>query len=189
MWLDERRQWSVRIDQLCNCNVWYFINCVCVFQFSSSMVLTPTSEILTASQLWIWQTLQPRLCSLVIHYSVYIHKHTHTKTLFCFMIVCFFQVSIRKMSCWRQRGECVSYGMCKWSTVSYACCLTLCVCFLLRSGNEDKLMALLTPLNVNCHASDGRKVTTHKHTWSWWDVVVRSHFVRITHWALILSLF
>ncbi|XP_041714449.1 poly [ADP-ribose] polymerase tankyrase-2 isoform X2 [Coregonus clupeaformis] len=26
-----------------------------------------------------------------------------------------------------------------------------------RSGNEDKLMALLTPLNVNCHASDGRK--------------------------------
>lgn len=28
-----------------------------------------------------------------------------------------------------------------------------------RSGNEDKLMALLTPLNVNCHASDGRKVS------------------------------
>ncbi|XP_067101076.1 poly [ADP-ribose] polymerase tankyrase-2-like [Osmerus mordax] len=28
-----------------------------------------------------------------------------------------------------------------------------------RSGNEDKLMALLTPLNVNCHASDGRKST------------------------------
>lgn len=27
-----------------------------------------------------------------------------------------------------------------------------------RSGNEDKLMTLLTPLNVNCHASDGRKV-------------------------------
>lgn len=27
-----------------------------------------------------------------------------------------------------------------------------------RSGNEDKLMSLLTPLNVNCHASDGRKV-------------------------------
>uniref|UniRef100_A0A4W4E0Z7 Poly [ADP-ribose] polymerase n=1 Tax=Electrophorus electricus TaxID=8005 RepID=A0A4W4E0Z7_ELEEL len=27
------------------------------------------------------------------------------------------------------------------------------------SGNEDKLMALLTPLNVNCHASDGRKST------------------------------
>ncbi|KAF4801193.1 hypothetical protein TURU_036603 [Turdus rufiventris] len=26
-----------------------------------------------------------------------------------------------------------------------------------RSGNEEKLMALLTPLNVNCHASDGRK--------------------------------
>lgn len=30
-----------------------------------------------------------------------------------------------------------------------------------RSGNEDKLMSLLTPLNVNCHASDGRKVGSH----------------------------
>ncbi|XP_016361568.1 tankyrase-1-like [Sinocyclocheilus anshuiensis] len=29
-----------------------------------------------------------------------------------------------------------------------------------RSGNEEKLMALLTPLNVNCHASDGRKSTS-----------------------------
>ncbi|KAM9336972.1 poly [ADP-ribose] polymerase tankyrase-2 [Symphorus nematophorus] len=28
-----------------------------------------------------------------------------------------------------------------------------------RSGNEEKLMALLTPLNVNCHASDGRRST------------------------------
>lgn len=28
-----------------------------------------------------------------------------------------------------------------------------------RSGIEGKLMALLTPLNVNCHASDGRKST------------------------------
>uniref|UniRef100_UPI001ED84CE7 poly [ADP-ribose] polymerase tankyrase-2-like isoform X2 n=1 Tax=Scatophagus argus TaxID=75038 RepID=UPI001ED84CE7 len=28
-----------------------------------------------------------------------------------------------------------------------------------RSGSEEKLMALLTPLNVNCHASDGRKST------------------------------
>jgi len=27
-----------------------------------------------------------------------------------------------------------------------------------RSGNEEKMMTLLTPLNVNCHASDGRKV-------------------------------
>ena len=27
------------------------------------------------------------------------------------------------------------------------------------SGNEEKLLALLTPLNVNCHASDGRKST------------------------------
>lgn len=34
----------------------------------------------------------------------------------------------------------------------------LLLCF--RSGNEEKLMALLTPLNVNCHASDGRKVRT-----------------------------
>ena len=34
-----------------------------------------------------------------------------------------------------------------------------------RSGNEEKLMALLTTLNVNCHASDGRKVrpTELKH--------------------------
>jgi len=28
-----------------------------------------------------------------------------------------------------------------------------------RSGNEEKLLSLLTPLNVNCHASDGRKST------------------------------
>ena len=28
-----------------------------------------------------------------------------------------------------------------------------------RSGNEERLLALLTPLNVNCHASDGRKST------------------------------
>lgn len=28
-----------------------------------------------------------------------------------------------------------------------------------RSGAEDRLLALLTPLNVNCHASDGRKST------------------------------
>ena len=28
-----------------------------------------------------------------------------------------------------------------------------------RSGNDVKLMSLLTPLNVNCHASDGRKST------------------------------
>ncbi|KAG8552328.1 hypothetical protein GDO81_004477 [Engystomops pustulosus] len=28
-----------------------------------------------------------------------------------------------------------------------------------RSGNEEKMMALLTPLNVNSHASDGRKST------------------------------
>ena len=27
-----------------------------------------------------------------------------------------------------------------------------------RSGNEEKMMSLLSPLNVNCHASDGRKV-------------------------------
>ena len=28
-----------------------------------------------------------------------------------------------------------------------------------RTGNEELLMSLLTPLNVNCHAEDGRKVT------------------------------
>lgn len=27
-----------------------------------------------------------------------------------------------------------------------------------RSGNDEKMLSLLTPLNVNCHASDGRKV-------------------------------
>ncbi len=31
--------------------------------------------------------------------------------------------------------------------------------FVLRSGNEEKILSLLTPLNVNCHASDGRKST------------------------------
>ena len=28
-----------------------------------------------------------------------------------------------------------------------------------RAGHEEKLLALLTPLNVNCHASDGRRST------------------------------
>lgn len=28
-----------------------------------------------------------------------------------------------------------------------------------RAGAEDRLVALLTPLNVNCHASDGRRST------------------------------
>lgn len=28
-----------------------------------------------------------------------------------------------------------------------------------RGGNEDRLMELLTPVNVNCHAFDGRKST------------------------------
>ena len=28
-----------------------------------------------------------------------------------------------------------------------------------RTGKEDTLVQLLTPLNVNCHASDGRKVS------------------------------
>ncbi|MGH0117319.1 UNVERIFIED_CONTAM: hypothetical protein FKN15_013842 [Acipenser sinensis] len=32
----------------------------------------------------------------------------------------------------------------------------ICI-FSCRGGNEEKMMALLTPLNVNCHASDGRK--------------------------------
>ena len=27
-----------------------------------------------------------------------------------------------------------------------------------RSGSEEKMVSLITPLNVNCHASDGRKV-------------------------------
>lgn len=35
-----------------------------------------------------------------------------------------------------------------------------------RSGSEEKMLQLITPLNVNCHAADGRKVTfelTFKH--------------------------
>ena len=28
-----------------------------------------------------------------------------------------------------------------------------------KSGQEEQLVRLLTPLNVNCHASDGRKST------------------------------
>ena len=28
-----------------------------------------------------------------------------------------------------------------------------------RTGDEEKLLALITPLNVNCHAGDGRKST------------------------------
>jgi tankyrase len=28
-----------------------------------------------------------------------------------------------------------------------------------RSGAEDRLLSLLTPLNVNCHAADGRRST------------------------------
>ena len=27
-----------------------------------------------------------------------------------------------------------------------------------RAGNDEKLLSLLTSMNVNCHASDGRKV-------------------------------
>lgn len=55
----------------------------------------------------------------------------------------------------------------------YLLVFSLHVLFLCRSGNEEKLMALLTPLNVNCHASDGRKVrvrsvstrvSVHTHT-------------------------
>ena len=30
-----------------------------------------------------------------------------------------------------------------------------------RTGNEELLMAFITPLNVNCHADDGRKVWLH----------------------------
>ena len=36
-----------------------------------------------------------------------------------------------------------------------------------KQGNEDKVLSLLTPLNVNSHAGDGRKVhphTPHTHT-------------------------
>ncbi len=32
-----------------------------------------------------------------------------------------------------------------------------------RAGNEEKLLSLLTSTNVNCHASDGRKVCVHEN--------------------------
>lgn len=32
-----------------------------------------------------------------------------------------------------------------------------------RIGHTEELMTLLTPLNVNCHAADGRKVTIASH--------------------------
>ncbi|CAF0874013.1 unnamed protein product, partial [Didymodactylos carnosus] len=44
-----------------------------------------------------------------------------------------------------------------------------------RSGNEEKLFSLLTPLNVNCHASDGRK-STPLHLAAGYN---RSHIVKI----------
>ena len=28
-----------------------------------------------------------------------------------------------------------------------------------RTGDEERLLSLITPLNVNCHAGDGRKST------------------------------
>lgn len=34
-----------------------------------------------------------------------------------------------------------------------------------RTGNTGVLMALLTPLNVNCHAGDGRKVCKAQPLW------------------------
>ena len=32
-----------------------------------------------------------------------------------------------------------------------------------RVGNTEELLTLLTPLNVNCHAADGRKVIMTSH--------------------------
>ena len=48
--------------------------------------------------------------------------------------------------------------------VAYDDMMMLCSC---RSGQEEKLMALLTPLNVNCHASDGRKVRSSASILPW----------------------
>lgn len=49
-----------------------------------------------------------------------------------------------------------------------------------RSGNEEKLMALLTPLNVNCHASDGRKVSEIP--------ILYFHFLRKSNLTIVRSL-
>ncbi len=46
-----------------------------------------------------------------------------------------------------------------------------------RSGNEDKLISLLTPLNVNCHASDGRKSTVNSFKPF---LLLISHFYRLS---------
>lgn len=41
-----------------------------------------------------------------------------------------------------------------------------------RTGNTGVLMALLTPLNVNCHAGDGRKVCKAQPLNLWDSLVV-----------------
>lgn len=53
-----------------------------------------------------------------------------------------------------------------------------------RSGNEEKLMALLTPLNVNCHASDGRKVNEALMESVWWISDAAHCRVTIMHFGI-----
>ena len=48
-----------------------------------------------------------------------------------------------------------------------------------RSGNEEKLMALLTTLNVNCHASDGRKVSQMLFTIKYFNFRTTENFAVI----------
>ncbi|OXB66673.1 UNVERIFIED_CONTAM: hypothetical protein H355_003695 [Colinus virginianus] len=45
-----------------------------------------------------------------------------------------------------------------------------------RSGNEEKMMSLLTPLNVNCHASDGRKYSCYCNMGLMYTLRIRDEF-------------
>ena len=65
------------------------------------------------------------------------------------------------------KSNLVYYSLPTQPTVSLETTFLLLNLHYSRSGNEEKLMSLLTPLNVNCHASDGRKVCTAIHCIYW----------------------
>ena len=98
--------------------------------------------------------------------SLLLNKHTvpTVHVVACWSFCIFYDHdTVRKLPYYEQKGllpaqcsaRCYSWshkypnsGILMWNVLPCAC----------RSGNEEKLMTLLTPLNVNCHASDGRKV-------------------------------
>ncbi len=55
---------------------------------------------------------------------------------------------------------CYCYCLLLFIVIVYCCLLLLFIVVycLLRTGDEELLMSILTPLNVNGHACDGRKV-------------------------------